>query len=245
MATYNCWMGWIPYEAGGSNEYLNPAGLSVMGDSGRAYGMYQFDYRAGLVPFMQSCVAYNSTRYAGFNQYIAMGAGNTALVNNSNLHALFQGYASSYTAEFQYLQDVEAITRYLEPIINYVQQNYGYSLVNRGPYVLGSAFSMAIRSGPNVAYQFFANGASMAVPTLLNQAYTMQGNLYYDNGRWDITVPNPGYSQYQRLQNDMANLSSLYIIPYGGVVPPGPPHGYRGKLPIWMMINKNYRVERK
>lgn len=244
MATHTCWMGWIGYECG--YEYLDPNGLSRSGDSGRAYGMYQFDYRWGLVPFMQSCVAYNSTRYAGFNQYIAMGAGNTALVNNSNLLALFQGYASAYTAEFQYLQDVQAVTNYLEPIINLVQQNYGYDLATKGPYVLGSAFSMAIRSGANPAYTFFANGANMSVTNLINQSYTMQGNLYYDNGRWDITVPNPYYSQYQRLQNDMANMTYLYVVPYGGYIPPGPtPVGRRRKFPIWMMLNKNYRVERK
>ena len=241
--SYNCWMGWIRFECG--YEYLDPRGLSRMQVNGHAYGMYQFDYAGGLVPFMQACVAYNSSVYAGFNQYIALGQGNTQLINNSGLHSLFEQYATYRTNEFQMLQDTEAINNYLDPIINLVYQNYGYYLQYRGPYVLGSAFSMAIRSGANPAYQFFANGASMAVPTLLTQAYNAQSNVYYDNGRWDTSIPNPNYSQFQRLQDDMAGMSSLYIIPYGSVVPPGPPHGYRGKLPIWMMCNKNYRIERK
>lgn len=240
MPSYNCWMGWIRFES--SYPYLDPRGLSRMQVNGHAYGMYQFDYAGGLVPFMQSCVAYNSSAYAGFNQYIALGAGNPQLINNSGLHSLFEQYATYRTAEFQTLQDVQGVNSYLVPIINLVQQNYGYDLTTKGPYVLGSAFSMAIRSGPDPAYRFFQGGNNLNVLNLINTSYTRQSNLYYDNGRWDITVPNPYYSQYQAVRNDMGSGSNVYIVPYNGVIPPGPinPVVRRSKMPIWMMIQRKF-----
>lgn len=229
---YRCWMGWTPYES--LYAYATPQALGMMGFNGEAYGMYMFDYQYGLVPFMEHCVAYNSARYVGFNQYIALGAGNSALVNNTGLHNLFIQYANDYTQEFCFLQDLDGIEKYLNPIIALVKQNYNFNLKDKGEYVLGTAFSMSIRSGANPAYLNFANGKNMTPTALLQQAYALQGQRTYDAGRWES---GGSYSQYDACFSQMAMGTNVYIIPYKGR-PPVPPSSRRDGMPIWMMIKR-------
>lgn len=231
--TYESWMGWIPFES--SYPYLTPQGLATMGDSGRAYGMYQFDYRYGLVPFMQSCVNYDSSYYSGFNTYIAYGAGSSSLVNNESLRQLFLRYGTERTQEFQYLQDTDAVNSYLFPILNMVQAYYGYDLRTKGAYVVGSAFSMSIRFGANPAYTFFAGGASLNATDLLNLAYSRAANQSYDGGRWQS---GGNYSQYDAVFAQMNAGTEVYTVPYGGA-PPTPTH-VRKKSKIWMYLRRRY-----
>jgi hypothetical protein len=211
---YYCWMGWIPNES--YYNYLDPNGLSINGDQGRAYGMYQFDYQGGLVPFMQSCVSYDPNYYSGFNTYISMGVGNTNLIGNPGLVALFQQYANERTAEFQYLQDKDAVDEYLIPAINYVSTNYGYDITKRDPTILGSLFSMAIRAGYQTGAQCFANGANLYDEQLIYSAYNAMAQIHYDDGRWITGTP---ISQLDKCLLAYQNKTDFYIVPYGGYTP--------------------------
>lgn len=211
---YNTWMRWIPKES--YYPYLDPRGLSINGDQGRAYGMYQFDYQGGLVPFMQSCVNYDSSYYAGFVPYINMGVGNTQLIGNAGLIDLFTRYASERTNEFQYLQDKVAVDEYLIPAINYVSTNYGYDITKRDPTVLGSLFSMAIRQGYQGGASCFANGSQMYDLQLIYASYNAMSQLHYDDGRWISGTPN---SQLDLCVAAYQNKTDFYIVPYGGYTP--------------------------
>lgn len=237
---YYCWMGWIPNES--IYDYLTPSGLSVMGDAGQAYGMYQFDYRYGLVPFMQSCYDYNPSVYVDFLPYIQMGAGNSNLVNNSRLHSIFIDYATNRTTEFQYLQDKEAIESYLQPCIDYVQNNYGIDITTKDPTILGTAFSMAIRGGYVQAAQGFAGTSGLSDYNLLTHLYSYMANLHYDAGRW---ISGTAISQLDKATTDFGTTNNVYVIPYGGL-PPEPTPTRKKKLPIWMMCrNPIYLYQRR
>lgn len=210
-STYYVWMGWIPNES--IYDYLSPAGLSVNGDQGRAYGMYQYDYRYGLVSFMQSCVDYDPVYYAGFNDYISLGAGNTALVANAGLIALFQRYAQERTAEFQMLQDTQAVNDYFLPAVNAVSWDI---LGQNDPYILGSLFSMSIRSGAQTAAGFFPSDFGGNWQAIIDHAYDAQGQLYYDDGRW---ITGTGISQYDKVVNQHASGANCFFVPYQGITP--------------------------
>lgn len=232
---YSAWMGWIPNES--IYPYLSPQGLSINGDQGRAYGMYQFDYRYGLVPFMQSCVTFNSSRYSGFTTYIAMRAGDSNLIANQGLIALFQGYASTYTDEFQYLQDSFAIAEYLVPAIAYVKANYGYDPTLRNPTILGSLFSMAIRAGAQTGAQCFAGGDQLTDLDLIILSYQRMSQLHYDDGRWIAGTP---ISQLDKCISAYYNSTDFYVIPYGGYSPtPVPTPGKRFK--VWLYQKSLWR----
>lgn len=221
---YYVWMGWIPNES--YYDYLTPAGLSINGDQGRAYGMYQYDYRAGLVPFLQSCVNYDQVYYAGFNDYIALGAGNTALVANAGLIALFQRYAQERTSEFQMLQDTQAVNAYFLPAINNVSWDI---LGQNDPYILGSLFSMSIRSGDSPAAGFYPSDFGGNWRSIIDYAYNAQGQLYYDDGRWITGTP---ISQYDKVISQHAAGTNCFWIPYQS----GPAPGQR--IPLRLKIHR-------
>lgn len=209
--TYYVWMGWIPNES--YYDYLTPDGLSINGDLGRAYGMYQFDFRAGLVPFLQSCVDYNSIVYGDFEPYIALGVGNSELIANNGLIALFRRYAQVRTSEFQMLQDTQAVNAYFLPAIERVSWDI---LGQNDPYILGSLFSMSIRSGYETAPDFFPSDFGGDWQSIIDYAYNAQGQLYYDDGRW---ITGTGVSQYDKVISQHASGANCYFIPYKGITP--------------------------
>lgn len=170
------WMGWTKRETGS-------AGLRcIHGDAGKAYGL-QFDYRFGLVPFMQFCVDYNSERYKGFSYYIQLGAGNAELIYNAGLGKLWQEYYDKYTEEFCELQYVKAYQSYYEEAKRYMKNLYGIDMDKRRPAVKGTLFSMAFRSGAlSAAYKFEGCSDSTSDLAMINTAYATYGNE--DAKRW-------------------------------------------------------------
>jgi len=175
-ATEDIWLGWTKYESG-------TAGFrQVGGDSGKAYGKYQFDYRYGLVPFMQACINHNAARYAGFKAYVALGAGNSKLIGNAALKALWTNYCDKYAAEFEGLQDSVAKKNYYEPVKSYLSK-IGISMDSHCAAVKGSAFSMSIRSGAQTAANKFSGCKNSDTDeSILKKAYATYGNE--DAGRW-------------------------------------------------------------
>lgn len=221
---YYIWMGWTNNES--LYDYLDPRALYINGDAGRAYGLYQFDYQWGLVPFMQSCYDYNSSYYSGFAYYIGLGADNPELIGNSGLQALFQRYATERTAEFQYLQDKEGIEQYLLKAADLIS----WDIMSASPVVVGSLFSMAIRFGWDQAAKFYPNsGTAMSV---INTAYNMASKVHYDSGRWITGTPD---SQYDKAVAALSSGDNCYYLPYGAT-PPTPVR--RTKLPVWMMCRR-------
>lgn len=170
------WMGWTPYESGAAGY------RQTNGDKGRAYGKYQFDYRYYLVPFLQSCVDYSS-RYADLKKYIALGAGNGALIYNSGLASLWKSYCDKYPEEFAMLQDRQAYKVYYLEAKRYIKKLYGIDMDHHGPVVKGSLFSMAIRSGQQTGAEKFAGCTdSTSDAEMIQKAYRTYGTK--DDYRW-------------------------------------------------------------
>lgn len=171
------WMGWVKRESGGKGYRC------VNGDRGKAQGAFQFDYRYALVPFMQFCVDHSPSHYNGFKQYIAYGAGNSKLINNSSLASLWISYCDKYEAEFSGLQDTYAYNHYYLEAKKYIKNLYDIKMDDHSPAVKGSLFSMAIRSGALTGARKF-NGCnnSTSDSEMLRKAYSTYGNE--DANRW-------------------------------------------------------------
>lgn len=170
------WMGWTPYESGTAGY------RQTNGDKGRAYGKYQFDYRYYLVPFLQSCVDYSS-KYADLKKYIALGAGNGALIYNSGLASLWKSYCDRYPEEFAMLQDRQAYKVYYLEAKRYIKKLYSIDMDRHGPAVKGSLFSMAIRSGQLTGAQKYAGCTdSTSDAEMMQKAYRTYGTQ--DDYRW-------------------------------------------------------------
>lgn len=211
------WMGWTNYESG--YNYGTPEALSRMQTTGQAYGQYQFDYRYGLVPFMQYAQSTHSV--FEFSEYIALGPGNEQLVNNTGLHNKFIQYASNFTDDFLADQNACGLKDYLLPAIDYIQNNYGYDITQKGDVVIGSLFSMAIRSGSQTAAQKYANCENMSPSDIINVTYDTYGDS--DAGRWN----NSAGSQRVKALNALINPTDIYCIDRdtgypGGYIPPKP-----------------------
>lgn len=176
-ATDRIWLGWTVRESGSKGPRC------VNGDKGRAQGKYQFDYRYALVPFMEYCIAYNPGHYAGFKQYIKLGAGNAKLVYNTGFVTLWQGFCDDYPVEFERLQDTYAYRVYYLEAKRYIRNLFGIDMDNHSPAVKGTLFSMAIRSGQLVAAQKFGGCTDATSDAdMLGVAYSTYGSQ--DAGRW-------------------------------------------------------------
>lgn len=175
--TDKVWMGWTKRESGSAGF------KQTNGDSGRAYGKYQFDYRYALVPFLQFCLDFNSTHYSGFEPYAGYGAGNSRLVNNSGLAAAWKLVCDKYPEEFEALQDTYAYQYYYLEAKQYIKNLYGIEMDHHSPAVKGTLFSMAIRSGAlSGARKFAGCDNNTADKAMIDTAYATYGNE--DAGRW-------------------------------------------------------------
>lgn len=219
MTAIAIWFGWIPNES--VYVYGTPQALSMMQYTGEAYGQYQFDYRYGLVPFMQYCQN-NFPQFNGFSQYIAMAAGNSELINNSGLRAVFTNYATNYTRDFLAAQNACGLSDYLMPAINYIATNYGYDIREKGSVVVGSLFSMAIRSGYQSAAQKYAGLQNASPLEIINTTYDTYGSQ--DAGRWESGTP---ISQRDKAISALSSGADVYSIDdvtgYPEGAPPEPP----------------------
>ena len=137
------WINWQVFESG--KEYTDNSGWYINGDKGRAYGRYQFDYRYGLVPFMQFCIQHYPNLFSGFQTYIDLGVGNEQLVSNSGLKQLFMDYTNNHLAEFSKMQNWAMFNNYYSLIRSEIQKHLGYDVSNVGVYAVGTAASIAIR----------------------------------------------------------------------------------------------------
>lgn len=189
-------MFWWPRESG-TKGYR-----SVNSDKGNAFGVYQFDRRYALVPFMKSCVEYNGERYSGFKKFIKMGAGAEELLNNKELGELWVEYCDRDIDEFSKLQDDYAYNSYYIPAKKYAIKN-GVPVDDYTPVLKGSLWSFAIRSGS-------ANGAKKIVNAyksgakdelkLLKASYASYSNQ--DANRWSTSSDTSQYADAVRIYKE-------------------------------------------
>lgn len=175
--TDRIWLGWTKRESGSAGFRC------VNGDHGHAQGKYQFDYRYALVPFMKFCKEKYPDKFSGFSKFIAFGAGNSKLINNTELSIVWTNYCDKYPSIFESLQDTYAYKYYYQEVKKYLKNLYKINLDDHTPAVKGSAFSMAIRSGALTAAKKFCDSNNKTDDkTMLKLAYGKYGSD--DANRW-------------------------------------------------------------
>ena len=129
------------------------------GDSGRAYGKYQFDYRYSLVPFLKYCYNKNSTFFKGFKPFINTAQGSSSLIQTSSNHKLADAWKACYKAYAKYfsnMQDEFALDQYYKPCEKALSAK-GIHMELR-PYVCrGAVFSYSIQHGQTTAVNAVVN----------------------------------------------------------------------------------------
>lgn len=187
------YINWSRFESG--KEYSDNSGWYINGDAGQAYGRYQFDYRFGLVPFMQFCMEQYPDLFGGFAPYIAMGAENKQLVANSGLIALFKQYTENNLAEFSKMQNWAMYNQYYMQLRQNILTHLGYDVENIGAFAAGTTASLAIRNSGNWEsnHEIFEGTTGkesekewITIICLRQNAKT--GN--YDGNRWTTTQLN-------------------------------------------------------
>lgn len=120
------------------------------GDSGKACGKYQFDYRYALIPFLKYCYAANPIFFAEFEPFLNINAGSKSLINNEKLYKAWTNCYNTDPTYFSSMQDNYALEAYYKPAENYLMsKNINLQL---RPYVIrGAVFSYAIQEGSLVA----------------------------------------------------------------------------------------------
>lgn len=208
------WINWSLFESG--TEYSNNAGWYIMGDGGNAYGRYQFDYRYGLVPFMQFCVQQYPNLFSEFSPYIALGVGNVALKGNTALQQLFQNFTNTHLAEFSKMQNWQMYNDYYMLLRSEVQKHLGYDISNIGAYAVGTAASIAIRNSgywdANVDIFSGTTGRESEsdwIKIVMARQNAKTGG--YDGNRWTVT-------QYNRVFSDMQSQIGVIQIGEGSLV---------------------------
>lgn len=171
------WLGWTSRESGSAGFRC------VNGDSGKAHGKYQFDYRYALVPFMKFCVDKYPKKFKAFEKFIAYGAGSSKLVKNSELASVWTKFCDEYPAIFEGLQDTYAYQQYYLEVKKYLKNLYKIDLDDHTPSVKGSAFSMSIRSGALTGAKKFCDSSNKTDDKVMLQlAYGKYGSS--DANRW-------------------------------------------------------------
>lgn len=212
------YINWSRFESG--KEYSDNSGWYINGDKGQAYGRYQFDYRYGLVPFMQFCISHYPDLFSGFQPYINMGAGNVELVSNTGLVALFKEYTENHLKEFSKMQNWQMYNQYYLQLRQSILDNLGYDINNIGAFAVGTAASIAIRnSGYWAANSDIFTGTTgkesekdwITIICLRQNAKT--GN--YDGDRWTNT-------QLNRTLSDLEGGTGVVQIGQGSFVPTSP-----------------------
>lgn len=122
------------------------------GDSGKACGKYQFDYRYALIPFLNYCYNADAKFFAGFEPFLNIKRGSSSLIGNKKLYKAWDACYKADSKKFSDMQDKYAEEAYYKPSEKYLSDK-GIHLALR-PYVIrGAVFSYSIQEGSQVAAQ--------------------------------------------------------------------------------------------
>lgn len=180
------WMYWVHYECGedyGTTEAL----CDIDPPNGYAYGMYQFDYRYGLIPMLNVCCKHNPTYYNALKQFIELGKKNKELINNKLLQSYLRIYSTENREDMLYCQNKAFIDRYLSEVLSNAGRCGVPNIEN--PYIAGALGSMAIRDGGSGGLTLKAINAmttSNNIKEQLTKAYNIFNDYFAPKGddRW-------------------------------------------------------------
>lgn len=168
------WTGFASCESGG--EGFRQAG----GDGGNAYGIFQFDLRYTLWPFLETCINEDADKYSGFQTLLSKynGTGNQIINDKADLTSLIQAWHNAYDSDpegFAQLQMSAFVSMYYTPLISYCNargidiQSEEYS-----PVIRGTLFSISIWAGQTGAQKVINRlSSSMTEEEMLDACYSL------------------------------------------------------------------------
>lgn len=136
------------------------------GDGYNAMGVYQFDRRYSLLPFLEACYSYNPEKYAMFKPVIDRGSElKSGAIYDSGTRKLTEigqmaedawhaAYANDAT-EFAALQDNFAYQEYYLPVQSILANSFGVDISGRADCVKGLCWSLANLFGTGGCQRFF------------------------------------------------------------------------------------------
>ena len=127
------------YESGSEGLYN-----AVNGDSGHAYGAYQFDNRHELQDFLKYCYDQDPFAYAAFSPYLTCSQ--DSLQGSAGLAAAWRQAYAANPSGFSQLQDEYVMETKLAPVIAYHAKR-GLDLSSRPMVIQGLCVSIHNRKG--------------------------------------------------------------------------------------------------
>lgn len=145
------WTGFASCESG--SEGFRQAG----GDGGHAFGLFQFDDRYDLFPFLGVCIETDPGKYGMFSDIYTryIGTGKSIAANSADLNQLIQAWHDAYDQdpeEFGRLQLDRFVEIYYPPCVEYCNAK-GIDIQSDefSPVIRGTLMSISIWAGPDGA----------------------------------------------------------------------------------------------
>lgn len=145
------WTGFASCESG--SEGFRQAG----GDGGHAYGLFQFDDRYDLFPFLGVCLEADADTYSMFAPIYAkyINSGTSITTNSADLSAMIQAWHDAYDSDpegFAQLQLDRFVSVYYTPCISYCSaRGIDIRSDEYSPVIRGTLMSISIWAGPSGA----------------------------------------------------------------------------------------------
>lgn len=127
------------YESGGEGLYN-----AVLGDGGRAFGAYQYDYAYELQPFLAYCVAQNPNKYMAFERFLSVPK--SSLLGSGSLASTWRQVYAADSEGFSRMQDQYAKEEKYMKVEEFLQ-GHGIDLSGRPDVVKGLVLSIHNRKG--------------------------------------------------------------------------------------------------
>ncbi len=169
------------------------------GDSGRAYGKYQFDYRYSLVPLLKYCYSANKTFFKPFKPFINISPGSSKLVYNKDLQSAWKKVYKADPDYFASMQDKFAEDQYYKPCEDALAAR-GIHLNLRSYICRGAVFSYSIQHGQNTAVNAVVGAGLKDSVSDLDFIKKLYDYRWKDSKGWaKVSVFNYRYTQEKSL----------------------------------------------
>lgn len=157
----------------GETSGMSNANAPISGDSGRAYGACQFDYRYDLVDFMRFAYKKHPDLWPGFEKYLQYENGDERLRNNTNigkafLSAMDVDYETCMTDQLEFVR-----IRYWDSFQKQMN-NAGFDL-NARPIAVQAAFlSVNVNCGAQADKFIAAMSPEMSDEAMIRKIYEVR-----------------------------------------------------------------------
>lgn len=210
------WTGFASMESGA--EGFRQAG----GDSGHAYGIFQFDDRYSLMGFLGNCLTTDAEKYGAFQSIYAKYNGSSVVVSSSaeDTAVLKQAWRNVYDSDpegFSKLQMDAFVSAYYAPLIPILNtKGIDIEADTFSPVIRGTLFSISIWAGESGAERVINRlSSSMTEEEMLDVCYSsFTANLKGTSGKYHASfVRRWTQDQKSLAAQDFAKWKNGFEIP--------------------------------